>query len=236
MYHDIRHIVFDLDHTLWDYERASEETLQELFDEYALYHYCEHFEIFLRVFRQVNHLLWQAYNQGQIGQEALRRVRFVHIFERLGIPLDRAEDFGKDYVLRCPHKPYTLPYVPEALKELQAQGYLLHVLTNGFADVQYIKLRAAGIESFFHTIVTACRAGAAKPQAGAFRYFLEHAGCRPEQCLMVGDNWEADVWGARQAGMHSLWYNPKRLAAPEAVPQIACFSELSLFLSEQALP
>lgn len=233
---DIRHIVFDLDHTLWDYERASEETLRELFEAYALGRYCPDFESFFSVFKQVNHLLWQAYNQGQIEQAALRRVRFVHIFERLGIPLHRAASFGEEYVRRCPHKPYTLPYVREALNELRAQGYLLHILTNGFADVQYTKLQAAGIECFFHTVVTSCVAGAAKPQARAFRYFLQAAGCPAHHCLMVGDNWEADVWGARQVGMHGIWYNPRGLPVPEESMQITCFSELKLFLRERTLP
>lgn len=233
----IEHIVFDLDHTLWDYDRAARETLGELFEMFGLHIYTD-IAAFWQVFRQVNQSLWQAYNQGKLKQDELRKQRFLQIFAKLGVPLVYAAAFSEAYVQLCPHKPYTLPFAHETLQLLQSKGYRLHVLTNGFADVQFTKLQAAGLLSFFDEVVTSCRAKAAKPQPAAFRALLRYIGSHAHGCLMVGDNLEADVRGAERVGMQGLWFNPHQSPVPQGdslpVCQIDCLRLLPVYLQAWA--
>ncbi len=227
-----RHLLFDLDHTLWDFDKNATETLCELYDTHGLstlgrfseQQFCDTFVI-------VNRTLWKQYDQGAYDQQRLRSERFVMILTQLGVAADRIpSQLADDYLRICPTKPYVMPHTVATLDYLR-QHYQLHVLTNGFAAVQAIKLRSAGLTDYFVEVVSSDTTGHRKPHRPVFDYLLNRIGARSQECLMIGDNLETDVRGARDAGIDQVFYNPRRIRHREAVTyEVACLSELRSIL------
>ncbi|AHM61851.1 had superfamily (subfamily ia) hydrolase, tigr02254 [Flammeovirgaceae bacterium 311] len=225
-----KYLFFDLDHTLWDHNANSEETLRELYQKYSLEqigNFCS--DSFCQTFDTINRQLWSLNEAGEMGREELRSQRFVRVLEALGStshPEWVTVGLDRDYMSICPAKPGLLPYAREVL-EYCHKRFPMYVLTNGFSDVQDIKLKAAGIEHFFDGIYTAEDAGAAKPSTIFFDYVLKKINAKPQDCLMVGDNLKADIIGAASAGIDSVFYNPYRRKYNIPVQRdIHCLSEL----------
>ena len=206
-----RHLFFDLDHTLWDFDRSSRETTDELFEYYHFSRFPGLTPLaFYEAFRTANYHFWGLYNQSKVTKEEIRDRRFKLVFEKLGLSLeDCPPDIGKEYLYNCPKKPYLLPQCLETMEAL-AEHFALHILTNGFTDVQALKLQSAGIEHFFKTVTTSDCTGFKKPHATIFKHALKQAGAQKEESLMVGDNWETDVLGAKNFGMDCIYYNPEK--------------------------
>jgi YjjG family noncanonical pyrimidine nucleotidase len=212
-----KHLFFDLDHTLWDFERNSAETLGELYDTFGL---CGQgvatVADFQRTFSQTNHELWRLYDTGQISQTDLRYSRFRRVFAALGVEEPGCCDaLNERYLAICPGKGYLIEGATELLEYL-APRYTLHVITNGFNDVQHTKLRTSGLAPYFREVITAQRAEASKPAPAIYTYALRAASCTGTDCVMIGDNWENDVLGAQRAGLAAIWYNPERSEVPDA--------------------
>ncbi|WP_224999316.1 YjjG family noncanonical pyrimidine nucleotidase [Cesiribacter sp. SM1] len=227
-------LFFDLDHTLWDYTSNSEETLRELYEKYGLAqvgNFCT--DTFCQTFDKVNRQLWSLNEAGALGRDELRRQRFVRVLEALGntsVPEWVSEGLDRDYMSICPAKGGLLPYAREVLEHCHKR-FPMYVLTNGFRDVQDIKLEAAGINHFFDGIFTAEDAGVSKPNTFFFEYVLRKVGAKPQECLMVGDNLKADIIGAASAGIDSVYYNPYRRKYNVPVQRdIHCLSELLTML------
>ena len=227
-----RHLLFDLDHTLWDFDKNATETLCELYDTHGLstlgrfseQQFCDTFVI-------VNRALWKQYDQGTYDQQRLRSERFVMILTQLGVAADLVPpQLADDYLRICPTKPHVMPHTVATLDYLR-QHYQLHVLTNGFAAVQAIKLRSAGLTNYFTEVVSSDTTGHRKPHRPVFDYLLDRIGAAPQECLMIGDNLETDVRGAREAGIDQVFYNPRRIRHREAVThEVTCLSELRSIL------
>jgi len=229
-----KHLFFDLDHTLWDFERNSGEALRELFSEFELAKYQVAMPQFLQTYAHVNYQLWDAYNKAQIDQATLRRQRFKLVFEGLGkeISEDFSLELGEAYLARTPYKPHLMPKAIETLEHLQNKKYHLHIITNGFADVQKTKLSYSGLERFFDLVVTSENAGCKKPNPAIFEYALKACRARKSECVMIGDNLATDIEGAWQANIRSIFYNPNALAHDKADlihREIKCLSELSQY-------
>jgi putative hydrolase of the HAD superfamily len=223
----IRHIFFDLDHTLWDFEQNSRETLEELFTEYRR-HIAEEtsFDDFFRHYSVVNQNLWRLYRENRINSAHLREVRFRDTFSQLGIPQGEwVADFGKKYMDVCPTKTTLMPGAYETLEYLFPR-YGLHLVTNGFTQTQSVKLKSAGLEKFFRHVITSENAGAKKPDAVIFQFALELAQADVTQSLFVGDDYEADVLGALSMGFKVVFYNPERQPNPLRVPEIRHLAQL----------
>jgi len=204
-----QHIFFDLDHTLWDFERASEETIIELVDQYQLHIHTSlpHFE-FVKAFRKVNQQLWQQFNEGEITKDKIRKNRFRLIFKLMNISLSLLpENMSEEYLMRCPCKPHLIENAQEILQYLSAK-YTLHILTNGFDDVQALKLKHSGIQNFFKCIITSESTGKTKPNIEIFNYALSVATANHQNSVMIGDNLTTDIEGAFRAGIDSIFYNP----------------------------
>ncbi|MGB3777883.1 MAG: YjjG family noncanonical pyrimidine nucleotidase [Tunicatimonas sp.] len=227
-----RHLLFDLDHTLWDFDKNATETLYELYDTHQLsilgnfseQQFCDTFVI-------VNRALWKQYDQGAYDQQRLRSERFSQILIQLGVAADRVPtQLADDYLRICPTKPHVMPHTVATLDYLR-QHYQLHILTNGFAAVQAIKLRSAGLTDYFTEVVSSDTTGHRKPHRPVFDYLLDRIGAGPQECLMIGDNLETDVRGAREAGIDQVFYNPRRIRHSEAVThEVTCLSELRSIL------
>lgn len=213
-----KHIFFDLDRTLWDIETNSSEVLYELADHYRIKDRgVTSVDEFITGYKKINDHLWEQYHRDEIDKETLRVRRFKDAFNLYGIE-DPAlsQAFGDDYVAKSPLKNHLLPYAIEALEYLYSK-YPLHIITNGFEEVQGIKMERSNLKKYFKEIVTSERSGFKKPDARIFHYTLGLTGASPESSLMIGDSLEADIIGAREAGIDQVFYNPPGNAHEEKV-------------------
>lgn len=227
-----QHIFFDLDHTLWDFERNSTETLLEMYKDYdigAVGNVGE--EEYLAAFREVNRILWTSYNESKIDKTYIRERRFEMIFDRLGMDAtEMPKNLGEIYLFKCPTKGHLLPYAKEALDYL-SENYRLHILTNGFGDVQDIKLESSGIKHYFETVVTSECTGHKKPSPEIFHFALDKATATLAESVMIGDNLNTDISGAIGIGLDSVFYNPhKSFHKSKPKYEIDCLRKLQDFL------
>ncbi len=205
-----RHLFFDLDHTLWDYERNVSESLAELYLRYGLADLgIPTLEKFAESFHQVNFQLWDWYNTGKIDKHHLRKERFPRIFIQAGgkaeaIPLE----FEEDFMSRTSSKPHVFPHSREILAYLKTK-YRIHVITNGFNESQARKLKSSGLDGFFELVVTSETTGHKKPDPKIFEYAMDQLNTNPEACLMIGDNPDSDILGAQRACIDQVFFNPK---------------------------
>lgn len=211
MMKDVKHIFFDLDHTLWDFERNSKETLSELYDEFNLEPIIQNKERFLATYQTVNAIYWKKYRDGQIDKQTVRFGRFSDTLKRLKV--ERADEIGQmigdEYVLRGPHKKYLFPNTHETLQNLQNK-FPLHIITNGFKEVQSVKMGGTDLNRYFQLILCSEDVGVNKPNKRVFQRALELTNCDPANAVMIGDNIEADIRGAQKVGMSTILFDPKK--------------------------
>lgn len=227
-----KHILFDLDHTLWDFDRNSLEVLGELYDNYSL-HSLGNFSKndFYKQFTIVNHNLWQLHNAGKIDKTGLRKKRFNLVFSRLGIEAGMViNGIANDYLRLCPAKCYVFPHTFTVLDYLK-QKYTMHIITNGFEDVQYVKLKSSRLTNYFIEVITPDAAGSQKPFKEIFEYTLDRINANRSECIMIGDNLETDIVGANNFSMDSIFFNPSKIPHRERVTyEINCLSQLMKIL------
>lgn len=206
-----KHIIFDLDHTLWDFDKNSAETLGELFEHHSLQDKLNtDLESFIEYYKEINKQLWHLYNQHLISKEDLRIKRFQMLFEHFNyFDASLALTLDQEYISICPEKPHLIKgTIP--LLEVLSQKYTLHLLTNGFKETQERKIKACGIEHFFQHMVTSECSGYNKPHRKMFSYILNKANAHYKECIMIGDNLKTDIQGAKNVGMDHVFFNPHR--------------------------
>lgn len=211
-------ILFDLDHTLWDYETNSEETLRDLFARFGMEDLgVTSFRYFFETFRRVNVDLWDRYDRGLIGQEVIRTERFQRVFQESGVDdYKLSVEFSAVYLRELPLKKNLLPQAKEILDYLHPL-YPMTIVTNGFDEIQSKKISSAGISHYFKHVVTSQRAGNKKPSPRIFEFALSQSGHAPETAVMIGDNLQTDIAGARASGIDTIFFNPGRTAHEAAV-------------------
>ncbi len=227
-----KHIFFDLDHTIWDFDKNAEETLHELYGIYALKELGLHSaDLFIETYTRNNHQLWAEYHIGKITKAALREERFKKTFLDLGLhPEVIPVGFEDDYVKLCPTKTNLFPDAHETLQYLQSK-YTLHLISNGFSESQDIKISKTNIGGYFQHIIISETIGVNKPDKAIFEHALKLASTTKEESLMIGDSLEADVRGALNFGMDAIYFNPAGLDKPDDIPvQITHLKELTLLL------
>ncbi|WP_207492118.1 YjjG family noncanonical pyrimidine nucleotidase [Aridibaculum aurantiacum] len=204
-----KHLFFDLDHTLWDFETNSKETLRDLFGEYDLYNsVTQDFEGFYRTYSFHNKRLWDRYHHGFIKQEELKWKRMWHTLLEYKIGDEKlSKKLSEAYLEILPNKKGLFPYTIEILEYLVKKGYVLHLITNGFEKVQWRKLENSGIGKYFIEVITSESASCLKPQKAIFDFAINRAKCCYEESLMLGDNLDADIQGAINAGMDTVFVN-----------------------------
>jgi YjjG family noncanonical pyrimidine nucleotidase len=208
-----KHLFFDLDHTLWDFEKNSSESLQDIYFSSNLNQYgISSMEPFIESFLKINTALWDAFDRGTLHHSYIRENRFKMVFEELGVvcPENHAE-ISEAYLQMLPGKKNLLEGALEILEYTALKGYEVHIITNGFNDIQAKKIASSGIKHFFKHVITFENANAKKPDPQIFAYALEIAGALPKDSLMIGDNWIADVMGAKQFGIDQVYLNPAGL-------------------------
>ena len=204
-----KHIFFDLDRTLWDFDAASEVAFERIYEKYGLKQRgVPSAHDFHMVYHPLNERLWELYRADQITKEELNRVRFLKPLEHYGIhDVELADRLSEDYVYWSPRIVRLVPGTMELLDYLKPK-YHLHLITNGFQEVQHIKLGGSGLEPYFETRTVSEEVGVKKPNPEIFRYALRKAGALPEESLMIGDEMAVDIDGARAAGIDQIFFNP----------------------------
>ncbi|QDA62466.1 noncanonical pyrimidine nucleotidase, YjjG family [Hymenobacter jejuensis] len=227
-----RHLFFDLDHTLWDFEKNADETLRTLFEHHNLARYGTFtVDQFIAVYSDINHALWRLYQNNKITQQQLRSTRFVRTLTKLGLAeADVPADISEQFTDILPQKSAVFPFTYDVLDYLKDK-YTLHLITNGFRDMQSIKLASSQLTEYFQEVVTSECSGFLKPDARMFQHALERTGATAAESLMIGDNLECDVLGAYNAGIDQVYFNPeKRRHFNEVTYEISCLSELKEIL------
>ena len=209
-------IFFDLDNTLWDFDRNSAEVLEELFHKYNLIDLgVPSFEIFLDKYRNRNEMMWEQYRLGKIDKITLRDKRFSLTFWDIGLDADLAPpELSEEYLRISPTKNYLFPHAHEVLAELKKK-YPLHIITNGFEEAQHIKLKSADLLKYFSNIIISEHTGYKKPDVRIFNYAAESANASDTNCIMVGDGLLIDILGAKEAGWDTVYFNPAKIPHQE---------------------
>jgi putative hydrolase of the HAD superfamily len=218
---DSTHLFFDLDRTIWDYETNSRETLEDLWNIYLAGETSCSVNEFVQVFRQENAHLWDLFTANKIDKEFLRRERFHRSISRLGINNQELGLKMEDHYLdHTPSKKRLLPGAIETL-EILSNNFTLHIITNGFEDVQQFKLRNCGINHFFKEVITSDGAGSRKPNREIFDYALDISGARADESVMIGDDPSIDIAGALDAGWkNTILVNTMNLPNPFSNVQV----------------
>ncbi|MCU4165946.1 YjjG family noncanonical pyrimidine nucleotidase [Carboxylicivirga caseinilyticus] len=206
-----KHLFFDLDHTLWDFEANSEETLLELFDTFELKEYFDDFDDFHNRYEYHNLYLWSQYRKGKVDKKTLNTQRFYLPFSEVGFDdIDIARKFAEQYLTISPTKTRLFPNTLEVLEKLQPH-YEMHIITNGFREVQSKKLKNSGLAPFFKNIFISELIGVQKPNPYFFDYFIKSCNISKKEALVIGDSLEADIEGAINAGIDQVFFNSKQL-------------------------
>lgn len=220
-------LFFDLDRTLWDFERNSMETLKGLYADCGLQGRGQgDFEVFNAVYQRENAQCWADYRSGRMEKDVLRAERFKRALTGYGVDDPAlAEHMGWQYVERGPHQRHLLPGTLEVLEALRDRGHDIHILTNGFSEVQHIKVENTGISRWIDHLLTSEELGHLKPARACFDAALKATGATAERAWMIGDDHAADVEGAHAAGWRAIHFEPAG-AFPEGSPAVAAVTHL----------
>jgi putative hydrolase of the HAD superfamily len=205
------HLFFDLDRTLWDFEKNSQQALKILFSDFELNNKIKNFYDFLHAYKHINNDLWVAYGKKKITKEELRNLRFERALAKFDIIDSKlTEELNNGYIEISPNQTNIFPHAIETLTYLQNQGYNMHIITNGFKEVQYRKIKNCGFEPFFDVIVCSEEVGVNKPEAAVFHHAIQRASAHISKCVMIGDDLLVDFHGAQNAGMKAILFDPQK--------------------------
>lgn len=224
----VRQLFFDLDRTLWDFETNSRFALQHLYDDLKLGDTIEHFMHFHHTYIRINADLWNLYGNGKLSKEELRDSRFKKALAHHGIhDEDLVKRMSDGYIDLSPQQTALFPGAVEMLDELKAENYRLHIITNGFKEVQHIKLKNSGISEYFELVLCSEEIGVTKPHREIFQEAQRITTCKTEHAVMVGDDFKADIIGALNAGWTAIHFDPEHKYKKErTVPRIRQLSEI----------
>jgi len=205
-----KHIFFDLDRTLWDFEASALQAFNVIFEKYELkkrgVKSAHHFH---EVYTVHNNILWDMYRVGDITKEELRGKRFFLTLKEYNInDKELAESIGLDYTIISPKLVNLFPNAIEILDYLFPK-YNLHLITNGFSEVQEVKLKSSGMDKYFDKVITSEDAGVKKPDSRIFKFAMEQTNAEFINSIMIGDDYEVDIVGAQGVGMDQVYFNPQ---------------------------
>ena len=206
-----RYFLFDLDNTLWDFDVNAKECIAVLIKRHALTQYLPDPAAFYKMYKSNNQKLWTMYEAGEITQQKLRYVRFVITLREAGVPdPDQwGPVFGQEYLELMPSMTRLIANALNVLEYLSAKGCKMALLTNGFKQVQYDKIRNSGLDTFFRNrVFISEEVGYHKPHPKMFTAAITSINGKKKETLMVGDNYETDIEGARIFGIDQYYYNP----------------------------
>jgi putative hydrolase of the HAD superfamily len=206
-------LFFDLDHTLWDFETNSVDTLHDLYLEMGLKEKgIDDFNDFNLVYHEINDKLWDRFRKGQLSRQDLRWKRmFQTLIHYRMYNEELAVQMSERYLEILPTKNNVFPHAIELLAFCSEREYPMHLITNGFEETQKMKLRNAGMDIYFQHLITSEQAMTMKPHKEIFEYAFRVTGAEAATSLMIGDALDVDILGAQQVGMDAVYFNPKKI-------------------------
>ncbi len=205
-----KNIFFDLDRTLWDFETNSRQAIYKLFFKYNLNNKITDFQDFFETYEKVNEKYWDLYRKGKISKEYLRTNRFYSTLKYFKIDDFKLSDkFGLDYIKISPQQTHLFPNTTEILEYLQKK-YNLYIITNGFKEVQFIKLKKSRLDKYFKKVFTSEMIGVQKPNSKFFEYAIKHTNSKKDESIVIGDDLKVDILGAKNFGIDQIYFNPKQ--------------------------
>lgn len=225
---EYKHLFFDLDHTLWDFDRNSELTLRQLHDEYKLADRgITDFDAFFKAYTVHNDKLWERFRNGYIKRDELRwkRLWLTLVDYKIG-DTALAHEMSTAYLEILPTQTLLLPFAKELLEHCKDR-YIMHLITNGFETTQWLKIQYSGISPYIDQVITSEKSNSLKPHREIFDYALKATGADISNCIMIGDALDIDVLGAHNAGWDQVYFNPAKKAHDrKPTYEVACFSDL----------
>lgn len=224
----IKHVFFDLDHTLWDFDKNSEAALKQLFIDRKLT--CD-FEKFHEKYLAINLAYWKKIEQGLVSKEELKYGRFIDSFSAINctIAKDEITIIADEYLDYLAEQTRLFDNTLEIL-DLLKEKYTLHIISNGFQEIQGYKIAKSGLLPYFMTIVNAETVGVKKPDPKIYQYALNLANAKAIESIMIGDNLDADVHGALAVGLQAIYFNYRKTAVPNNIVAITTLIELKNLL------
>ena len=225
----IKHVFFDLDHTLWDFETNSKKAYEICFKEHRI---PVDIEDFLNKYIAINFDYWKLYREEKVTKEALKYGRLKDSFNAISYPIsdELIERISIEYLEHLPKFNTLFDGAIEVLNYLKPK-YQLHIITNGFSEVQVFKLEKSGILHYFDELITSESVGVKKPNPRVFHFALKKANALAHQSVMIGDSLEADVQGALSVGMQAIHFNPTQIESQEKSEiEIRSLFEIKRFL------
>ena len=225
-------IFFDLDDTLWDTYHNNKECLEEIFTDYSFDRYYDSFDTFFQLYMPYNLTLWKKYRNHEIDRQTLILERFLYVLRPMGnIDNEYVFQLNHDYLRRTTQKTKLISGAIELLEYL-SPFYRLFILSNGFREIQVLKLKNAALSSYFEKIILSEDAKIQKPHKEIFDFALKNTNSRRRESLMIGDCFEADIEGAYHAKIDQLWFNPGNLPCKKIIPtyQVRTLGEIQCFL------
>ena len=223
------YIFLDLDDTIWDFHANAKASLHDVYFDRKLNEQYPDFEHFFHLYARRNLELWSQYGQGLITKDYLIVERFRHLLSHAGIQAhEMALNMNTDFLDILSTKTILMPYAGELLEYCTARHLPMTIISNGFTEVQYRKLRNSNIEQYFTHVVLSEAVGALKPSREIFEYALKLNNARADETLMIGDSFDADILGAVGAGIDAVYLNNTRrdIEIPEKVTQISSLKEV----------
>lgn len=219
----ITDLFFDLDHTIYDFDKNSALTFHSIFDAMDLRNVSD----FMTHFKPINDFYWAQFANDEISHDFLRYGRLRDTFEAINVQVSDEEIYyiADTFIANLTNYNHVFEGALEVLSHLEKK-YKLHIITNGPSLVQEKKLKNAHLDVYFKTVTNSEKAGVKKPNPKIFQYALEEASARPENSIMIGDNLQADVEGALNVGMHAIWFNEFGLENKSIVTEIKELKQL----------
>jgi len=223
----ITDIFFDLDHTLWDFDKNSELAFDKIFKEK---HPSINTKSFVDIYAPINQACWKLYQVDKLTHDELRYKRLKDSFDALNYSIsdDEINQMAIDYITFLPENNILFEGAKEVLDYLNPK-YKLHIITNGFAEVQYKKLKNSGISDYFISVTNSEKAGVKKPHPKIFEFALSLANTQKERSIMIGDCIDADVKGALTFGMEAIYFNDKNVKISKGINQVNRLIELKKY-------
>lgn len=212
-----KHLFFDLDRTLWNFEKNAREAFIDIIREFNLSSFFPDVDKFVEEYHEINEDLWVQYRNGMVKKDFLRIERFRLLLKKYKIKDDTlVAKISDAYLYFTPRKKHLEPHTVELLEYLK-KSYQMYVITNGFNEVQFIKMNSSGIDKYFKKVFTSDTVGSKKPKPEIFAHSLNSVNAKKTESLMIGDDLEVDIVGARNYGVDQIFYNPTEIKHEEKV-------------------